>query len=78
MRSTTRGPDGRTRLLRREVLAACVPEEQLARFKAREETSFKKHKITGEDYRNRERWDEYVRRWIRRFCGPPPGAPAGM
>ncbi len=37
------------------------PEEQLARFKAREETSFKKHKITEEDYRNRERWDEYVK-----------------
>ena len=36
------------------------PEEQLARFKAREETPYKKHKITEEDYRNRERWDEYV------------------
>jgi polyphosphate kinase 2 (PPK2 family) len=36
------------------------PEEQLARFKAREETSYKQHKITEEDYRNRERWDEYV------------------
>ncbi len=36
------------------------PEEQLARFKAREETDYKKHKITDEDYRNRERWDEYV------------------
>ncbi len=37
------------------------PEEQLARFKAREETAFKKHKITDEDYRNRERWDDYVK-----------------
>jgi polyphosphate:AMP phosphotransferase len=37
------------------------PEEQLARFKAREETAFKKHKITEEDYRNRERWDDYVK-----------------
>ena len=37
------------------------PEEQLARFKAREETAYKQHKITDEDYRNRERWDEYVR-----------------
>jgi polyphosphate kinase 2 (PPK2 family) len=36
------------------------PEEQLARFKAREETAYKKHKITEEDYRNRERWDDYV------------------
>ena len=37
------------------------PEEQLARFKAREETAYKKHKITEEDYRNRERWDDYVK-----------------
>lgn len=37
------------------------PEEQLARFRAREETPFKKYKITEEDYRNRERWDDYVK-----------------
>ena len=37
------------------------PEEQLARFKAREETAYKQHKITEEDYRNREKWDEYVK-----------------
>ncbi len=36
------------------------PEEQLARFQAREETAYKKHKITEEDYRNREKWAEYV------------------
>lgn len=36
------------------------PEEQLARFQAREVTNYKQHKITEEDYRNRERWDEYV------------------
>ncbi len=36
-------------------------EEQLARFQAREETPYKQHKITEEDYRNREKWDEYVR-----------------
>ena len=35
------------------------PEEQLARFQARETTAYKKHKITDEDYRNRERWDDY-------------------
>ena len=35
-------------------------EEQLARFQAREQTVYKQHKITDEDYRNRERWDEYV------------------
>ncbi len=36
------------------------PEEQLARFQAREQTPYKQHKITEEDYRNREKWDEYV------------------
>ncbi|MDH3958050.1 MAG: polyphosphate:AMP phosphotransferase [Actinomycetota bacterium] len=36
-------------------------EEQLARFQARENTPEKAHKITEEDYRNREKWDEYVR-----------------
>lgn len=35
-------------------------DEQLARFKAREQISYKQHKITDEDYRNRERWDDYA------------------
>jgi polyphosphate kinase 2 (PPK2 family) len=34
-------------------------EEQLRRFKEREETSYKQHKITAEDWRNREKWDRY-------------------
>ena len=34
-------------------------EEQLARFKAREQTPYKRYKITDEDWRNREKWDEY-------------------
>lgn len=34
-------------------------EEQLARFKAREETRFKRFKITEEDWRNREKWGAY-------------------
>lgn len=34
-------------------------EEQLARFKAREEIAFKRFKITQEDWRNREKWGEY-------------------
>ncbi len=37
------------------------PEEQLSRFKAREDTPYKAHKITEEDYRNREKWDDYVK-----------------
>ena len=36
------------------------PEEQLARFQARESTPEKAHKITEEDYRNRDKWDAYV------------------
>lgn len=34
-------------------------EEQLKRFKEREQIPHKQHKITAEDYRNRERWEEY-------------------
>ena len=34
-------------------------EEQLARFKAREGTPYKRWKLTDEDWRNREKWDEY-------------------
>ena len=34
-------------------------EKQLNRFRDREETPHKQHKITAEDWRNRERWDEY-------------------
>jgi polyphosphate:AMP phosphotransferase len=34
-------------------------DEQLARFKAREDTPYKRHKITDEDWRNREKWDDY-------------------
>ena len=35
--------------------------EQLRRFKAREETAFKKYKISQDDYRNRSRWLAYER-----------------
>jgi polyphosphate:AMP phosphotransferase len=34
--------------------------EQQARFEAREKTPYKKYKITEEDYRNREKWEDYV------------------
>ncbi len=34
-------------------------DEQLRRFKAREETPHKSWKLCDEDWRNRERWDEY-------------------
>lgn len=34
-------------------------EEQLARFEERKNTGFKQFKITDEDWRNREKWDDY-------------------
>ncbi|MTV48120.1 UDP-galactose-lipid carrier transferase [Heliobacillus mobilis] len=34
-------------------------EEQLRRFKDRESNPYKRWKITKEDWRNRERWDDY-------------------
>jgi polyphosphate:AMP phosphotransferase len=38
---------------------AISKDEQLVRFKAREEIGFKRFKITEEDWRNREKWDDY-------------------
>jgi polyphosphate:AMP phosphotransferase len=35
-------------------------DEQMRRFQDREKTGYKKYKITDEDYRNREKRDEYV------------------
>ena len=35
------------------------PEEQLARFKERELEPHKQHKITDEDWRNRDKWSDY-------------------
>lgn len=34
-------------------------DEQMRRFQHREETSYKQFKITEEDYRNRDKWDDY-------------------
>jgi len=36
------------------------PDEQLRRFRARGKTPYKKYKLTDEDYRNRERREEYA------------------
>ncbi|MFZ1613810.1 MAG: polyphosphate:AMP phosphotransferase [Holophaga sp.] len=38
---------------------AISKEEQLRRFEARQVTSFKRFKITDEDWRNREKWEIY-------------------
>lgn len=35
-------------------------DTQMQRFKEREEVSFKRYKITEEDWRNRDKWDLYV------------------
>ncbi|KIH76028.1 polyphosphate:AMP phosphotransferase [Geoalkalibacter ferrihydriticus] len=34
-------------------------DEQLRRFESRQKTGFKRFKITDEDWRNREKWDDY-------------------
>jgi polyphosphate kinase 2 (PPK2 family) len=34
-------------------------EEQLRRFKEREQIAYKRHKITAEDWRNRDKWSDY-------------------
>lgn len=36
------------------------PQEQLQRFELRQNTPHKQHKITEEDWRNRDQWDQYV------------------
>ncbi|KAB2931422.1 MAG: polyphosphate:AMP phosphotransferase [Candidatus Contendobacter sp.] len=36
-----------------------TPDEQLRRFKEREQIAYKAWKLTDEDWRNRERWGEY-------------------
>jgi polyphosphate kinase 2 (PPK2 family) len=49
------------------------PDEQLRRFNERENSEFKKWKITEEDWRNREKWDEYeqaVNTMIRKTSTP--------
>ncbi|HRK38179.1 MAG TPA: polyphosphate:AMP phosphotransferase [Burkholderiaceae bacterium] len=40
---------------------AITPEQQLARFEARQNTPYKAYKITAEDWRNRDKWPQYAR-----------------
>jgi polyphosphate:AMP phosphotransferase len=58
--------DFEEQLVRNNVLVAkfwlaISKEEQLRRFKEREKVGFKRFKITEEDWRNREKWDDYER-----------------
>jgi polyphosphate:AMP phosphotransferase len=51
-------------LIRHNILVvkfwlAISKEEQLHRFEDRQKTAYKSFKITEEDWRNREKWDEY-------------------
>lgn len=55
---------------------AISPDEQLARFKAREKSAFKRFKITPEDWRNRDKWDAYANAANEMFARTDrPGAP---
>ncbi|WP_436870481.1 polyphosphate:AMP phosphotransferase [Acinetobacter courvalinii] len=44
-----------------KIWLAISKEEQALRFKAREQTPHKRFKITEEDWRNREKWDGYLK-----------------
>lgn len=52
---------------------AVTKDEQLQRFREREESPFKSFKITPDDWRNRRRWDAYVQAANDMFehCSPP-------
>ena len=43
-----------------KIWLAISKDEQAVRFKEREETPHKRFKITPEDWRNREKWDDYL------------------
>ncbi|WP_310599994.1 polyphosphate:AMP phosphotransferase [Desulfobulbus sp.] len=49
----------RHRLLVVKFWLAITKEEQLRRFEDRQKTGFKNFKITDEDWRNREKWEQY-------------------
>ena len=44
-----------------KIWLAISKEEQAIRFKEREETPHKRFKITEEDWRNRDKWDDYLK-----------------
>ncbi|OGA46890.1 MAG: polyphosphate:AMP phosphotransferase, partial [Betaproteobacteria bacterium RIFCSPLOWO2_12_FULL_62_13] len=64
MRAYTEINDFEQELVRQNIVVvkfwlAISKEEQYQRFKARETISFKRFKITPEDWRNRKKWDDY-------------------
>ena len=52
---------GRSEIVVAKFFLAITKAEQLKRFHLRERTEFKRFKITGEDWRNRKKWDAYHR-----------------
>jgi len=66
MRAYSEINDFEEQLIRNNILIvkfwlAISKDEQLKRFKDREKIAFKRFKITDEDWRNREKWDDYER-----------------
>ena len=64
MRAYTEINDFEQQLCQHDIVVAkfwltVSKEEQYRRFKARESVSFKRFKITPEDWRNRKKWDDY-------------------
>ncbi|MFA6920678.1 MAG: polyphosphate:AMP phosphotransferase [Gallionella sp.] len=64
MRAYSEINDFEAQLVRHNIIVvkfwlAISKEEQLKRFKAREKIAFKQFKITQDDWRNRERWEDY-------------------
>jgi polyphosphate:AMP phosphotransferase len=64
MRAYTEINDFEQELVRNGIVVAkfwlaTSKEEQYKRFKAREQVSFKRFKITAEDWRNRKKWEQY-------------------
>ncbi len=58
--------DFEEQLIRKNIIIvkfwlAISKDEQLKRFQEREKIGFKRFKITDEDWRNREKWDDYER-----------------
>jgi polyphosphate:AMP phosphotransferase len=64
MRAYSEINDFEAQLVRHKIVLvkfwlAISKDEQLLRFNEREKISFKRFKITEEDWRNREKWDDY-------------------
>ena len=64
MRAYSEINDFEAQLVRHDIIVvkfwlAITKDEQLRRFEDRQKTAFKSFKITDEDWRNREKWDQY-------------------